>query len=145
MFSEWKLTGIMYKDEERVRRMRTAFRYYGKVHREYLWLHVIYFCVLLVTSVFWFILPLYIFYYGQYAPTMPLQIFLMGVLFMIPSITVTLPSWFISFQAACKWVKQYPGENKWKWFLRFQAMAFCVVYSFTIVIFFMIFFIDFVL
>lgn len=124
--------------------MRTAFKYYGQVHREYLWIHIIYFCVLLVTSVFWFILPFYIFYYGQYPPNIPLQIALMGLLLLVPPAVVTLPSWFISFQAAGKWVTEYPDESKWRWLLRFQAMAFFVVVTFTAIILCMMFIIDLV-
>lgn len=122
--------------------MRTAFKYYGRVQREYMWLHVIYFCVLLVTSVFWFILPFYIFYYGQYPPNLFFQLSFMGLLFFVPPAVVTLPSWFISFRAACKWSKQYPDACKWRWWLRFQAMAFVVAAGFTVTILCMIFLID---
>lgn len=143
LFKWRKRKGILSKnDERRVMIVRTAFRYYGQVHREYMWLHIIYFCVLLVTSVFWFILPLYIFYYGQYQANVPLQLMLLGVLFLIPTVVVTLHCWFISFQAACKWAKQFPNESKWKWVLRFQAMAFFVASSFIVTIFTMMFFID---
>ncbi|MER1987705.1 MAG: hypothetical protein ABS949_03730 [Solibacillus sp.] len=125
-----------------MRLMRTAFKYYRQVHREYLWIHVIYLCVLLVTSVFWFILPFYIFYYGQYPPNIPLQLLFMGLLLLIPAAVVTLPSWFISFQAACKWAIKHPGACKWRWLLRFQAMAFSVVVMFTAIILCMMFIID---
>lgn len=124
--------------------MRTAFKYYGQVHREYLWIHVIYFCVLLVTSAFWFILPFYIFYYGQYTPNFILQLLLMAVLLLVPVAVVTLPSWFISFRAACKWATKHPGQCKWRWLLRFQGMAMFVVVSFTTIILCMMFAIDFV-
>lgn len=122
--------------------MKVAFKYYGQIHRDYLWLHAIFIVILMITSVFWFILPLFIFSYGNYIPSFPVQLVLMMFLFIFPSIIVTLHCWVISFHAAVKWQKQHPGENLWKWLLRFQSMAFGVVIVFSTIIYSAILLID---
>ncbi|MEK4229372.1 hypothetical protein [Solibacillus sp. FSL H8-0538] len=124
--------------------MRAAFKYYGQIHREYLWLHAIFTTVLAVTSVFWFILPFFIFNYGYYTPIFPLQLFFVLVLFVFPSLFVTLHCWFISFRAAKKWLEQHPHESLWKWFLCFQSMAFFVVIIFTSIIYTLLLIIDYI-
>lgn len=123
--------------------MRTAFKYYGQVHREYMWLHGIFTVFLALTSVFWFIVPLFIFSYGYYPPTVPLQLLFVLLLFVFPSIFVTLHCWFISFQAARKWQEKHPHENLWKWLIRFQSMAYFVVIAFTSVIYSLLLIIDY--
>ncbi|MEO4052609.1 hypothetical protein [Solibacillus sp. CAU 1738] len=122
--------------------MKSAFTFYGKVHREYWWLHAIFFVILTITSVFWFILPFFIVSYGYYEPSLILNIILALFLLVSPSMFITLHCWFISYNAAKRWELQYPQENRWLWLVIFQTMAFLVVILFTFIIFSLFFFID---
>lgn len=122
--------------------MKDAFSFYGKVHREYWWLHTIFFVILTITSVFWFIFPFFIISYGYYEPTLLLRIFLAMFLLVSPSICITFHCWFISYDAAKRWEVKYPEENRWMWFIIFQLMAFFVVIMFTTIIYALFFLID---
>lgn len=115
--------------------MREAFRFFGDVHKQYLWLHIIVVLLLLFTSLFWFILPFYIVIYGNYEPSFILRILLLFFLCIFPSIFITIHCWFISYAAAKKWVEQKPGQKKWAWLFIFQSMAFIIVIIFTISIY----------
>ncbi len=122
--------------------MKDAFSFYGKVHREYWWLHTIFFVILSITSVFWFIFPFFVVSYGYYEPTVALKIILSLILIVSPSIFVTLHCWFISYHAAKRWEIKYPEENRWLWLMIFQTMAFFVVILFTLIIYSLFFLID---
>ena len=122
--------------------MKEAFHFYRSIHRQYWWLHVLFSLVLLLTSVFWFVLPFYIIYYGDYEPTFLLKLVCIAVLCMFPSVFLTLHCWFISFIAAKKWCEYKSEESFIRWLIRFQAMAFVVVLVFTAVIYVLFLFID---
>lgn len=124
--------------------MKEAFQFYGDIHRRYLWLHVIFSLVLIMTSVFWFVLPLYIVNYGNYQPSFALSVACGIFLCVFPSIFITLHCWFISFAAAKSWSRREAGESLLRWMMRFQAMAFMVVIGFTSVIYFLFLVIDIV-
>lgn len=124
--------------------MREAFQFYGNMHRRYLWLHVIFSLVLIMTSVFWFVLPLYIVNYGNYQPTFALSVVCGIFLCVFPSLFITLHCWFISFAAAKRWSKRKEGESLLRWMMRFQSMAFMVVIGFTSIIYFLFLVIDIV-
>ncbi len=122
--------------------MREAFYFYGQVHKQYLWLHVVSFFALAVTSVFWFILPLYIVNYGNYEATWLLNISSALFLCTIPSSIITIHCWVISFSAAKKWCERKRHEHFWMWLFRFQAMAFFIATAFLSVILGLFFIID---
>jgi hypothetical protein len=124
--------------------MKEAFQFYGDVHRKYLWLHVIFSLVLVMTSVFWFVLPFYIVNYGNYEPTFMLNVACGIFLCVFPSFVITLHCWFISFEAAKSWIMRKEGESLLRWFMRFQAMAFLVVIGFTSIIYLLFLVIDIV-
>ncbi len=124
--------------------MKEAFRFYGSMQRQYIWLHAIFSLVLLMTSVFWFVLPFYIVNYGNYQPTFTLKVLCGIFLCVFPSIFITLHCWFISFAAAKRWCRRKEGESFMRWFMRFQAMAFFVVIGFTFAIYFLFLVIDIV-
>ena len=122
--------------------MKEAFHFYRSIHRQYWWLHVFFSLVLLLTSVFWFVLPFYIVNYGDYEPTLLLKLVCIAFLCIFPSAFVTLHCWWISFIAAKKW-REHKGEERFGlWLIRFQAMAFFVVLIFTAVIYVLFFLID---
>ncbi|MEG0471036.1 MAG: hypothetical protein RR588_01755 [Solibacillus sp.] len=122
--------------------MRIALKLLRQTHLQYLWLHFLVAVVLLFTSVFWFVLPYFIVSYGTYTPSYWLQTLLLMALFITPSLLITLHCWFINFQAAQKWKKDYPNENTWRWMLRFQTVTFIIVISFTAIIYSLLFIID---
>ena len=115
--------------------MKEAFHFYRSVHRQYLWLHVFFSVILLLTSVFWFVLPFYIVNYGDYEPTLLLKIACILFLCVVPSIFITLHCWIISFMAARKWHNRKGEESFFLCVIRFQAMAFFVVIVFTCIIY----------
>ena len=122
--------------------MKEAFHFYRGIHRQYLWLHVLFLILLLLTSVFWFVLPFYIVNYGDYEPTLLLKVVCILFLVVFPSVFITLHCWFISFIAAKKWREQKGGERFVLLLIRFQAMAFFVVVVFTAIIYSLFLIID---
>ena len=122
--------------------MKEAFSFYRGIHRQYLWLHVLFSILLLVTSVFWFVLPFYIVNYGDYEPTLLLKVVCILFLCVFPSVFITLHCWFISFIAAKKWRELKGGESFVRLLMRFQAMAFFVVVIFTAIIYSLFLIID---
>ena len=122
--------------------MKEAFHFYRSIHRKYLWLHVFFLIFLLLTSVFWFVLPFYIVNYGDYEPTLLLKVLCILFLCIFPSVFITIHCWFISFIAAKKWREQKVGESFIVWLIRFQAMAFLVVLVFTVIIYALFLIID---
>ena len=122
--------------------MKEAFHFYRDIHRQYWWLHVLFSILLLLTSVFWFVLPFYIVNYGDYEPTLLLKMVCILFLCIVPSIFITLHCWFISFIAAKKWLEQKGGQSLVLSLIRFQAMAFFVVLIFTVIIYTLFLFID---
>ncbi|WP_431030290.1 hypothetical protein [Lysinibacillus sp. LZ02] len=123
--------------------MREAFHFYKDVHRQYLWLHVIYAMFLIMTSMFWFVLPFYIVNYGDYEPTLPLKFVCIIFLCIFPSIIVTFHCWFISFTAAKRWRDRRTEESVIGWLIRFQAMAFSIVVVYICIIYSLFLIIDF--
>ena len=122
--------------------MKEAFHFYRSIHRQYWWLHVLFSVVLLLTSVFWFVLPFYIIYYGDYEPTLLLKLFCIAFLCIFPSVFVTLHCWLISFIAAKKWREHKSEESFFLTLLYFQTMAFFVVFVFTAIIYLLFLLID---
>ena len=122
--------------------MKEAFHFYRGIHRQYLWLHALFLILLLLTSVFWFVLPFYIVNYGDYEPTLLLKVVCILFLVVFPSVFITLHCWFISFIAAKKWREQKGEERFVLLLIRFQAMAFFVVLVFTCIIFSLFLLID---
>ena len=122
--------------------MEEAFHFYRGIHRQYVWLHVIFSIFLLVTSIFWFVLPFYVVNYGDYEPTLLLKFVSVLFLCIFPPIFITLHCWIISFIAAKKWSEQKIGESFIVWLICFQAMAFLVVLIFTIIIYALFLLID---
>ena len=122
--------------------MKEAFHFYRSIHRQYLWLHVLFLILLLLTSVFWFVLPFYIVNYGDYEPTLLLKVVCILFLVVFPSVFITLHCWFISFIAAKKWREQKGEERFVLLLIRFQAMAFFVVLVFTCIIYSLFLLID---
>ena len=122
--------------------MKEAFHFYRSIHRQYWWLHVLFSVVLLLTSVFWFVLPFYIVNYGDYEPTLLLKLVCIAFLCIFPSVFVTLHCWLISFIAAKKWREYKDGESFVLSLIRFQAMAFFVVLVSTAVIYVLFLLID---
>lgn len=122
--------------------MQAALKYYRQTHLDYLWLHFLVAVVLMVTSVFWFVLPYFIINYGQYTTTIFGQLVLLLSLFVFPSLLITLHCWFINFQAALNWKRNHPHENVWHWFFKFQTITFIIVVAFTTIIYSSLFMID---
>ena len=122
--------------------MKEALHFYRGIHRQYLWLHALFLILLLLTSVFWFVLPFYIVNYGDYEPTLLLKVVCILFLVVFPSVFITLHCWFISFIAAKKWREQKGEERFVLLLIRFQAMAFFVVLVFTCIIYSLFLLID---
>lgn len=114
--------------------MKEALRFCGDVHKQYYWFHITAAMLLLLTSLFWYVIPLYIISYGDFASSFLLRIFLLFLLNLYPSFFMTIHCWFISFGAAKKWVEQQPEKNKWIWLLIFQSIAYMMVILFTVFI-----------
>lgn len=122
--------------------MQAALKYLRQTHLEYLWLHFLVAVVLIVTSVFWFVVPYFIISYGNYTITTLQQIFILGTLYSAPSFFITLHCWFINFKAALKWKESHPEESIWRWLLRFQSITIVIVIIFTSIIYSSLFIID---
>ena len=122
--------------------MKEAFYFYRGIHRQYWWFHVLFSVVLLLTSVFWFVLPFYIVNYGDYEPTLLLKLGCIVFLCIFPSVFVTLHCWLISFIAAKKWREHKDEESFVLTFVSFQSMAFFIVLVFTAAIYVLFLFID---
>jgi hypothetical protein len=127
--------------KEKVIPLQAAFQYFRQAHQQYLWLHVIVAIVLMITSVFWFVLPYYIVSYGLFETVMEQFVFFI-VLFLWPSLLITLHCWFINFQAAVNWKKNHPNESVWRWMIKFQSITIVIVIVFTAFIITGLFFID---
>lgn len=123
--------------------LQTALKYFRQAHLEYLWLHFLVAIVLIVTSVFWFILPYYIISYGLFETFLQQFTFVLA-LFLVPSFFITLHCWFINMKAALKWKENHPNENVMRWVLKFQSITIAIVIIFTAIIMSTLFFIDMV-
>lgn len=122
--------------------MREAMTFYGNIHKKFLWLHSIFVILLLVTSLYWFIVPYFIVQYGNFQANLFGQILLAVFICISPSLFTTLHCWVISFYAAKKWAKV--GDSVTKWLLVFQSFAMTISILFTVVILSMFVLIDFV-
>lgn len=122
--------------------VQAAFKYYRKVHSEYLWLHFLVAVVLVFTSVFWFVLPYFVISYGKYTITVFQQLLSVIALFTIPAFLITLHCWFINFKAALRWKKRNPNEKVWSLVFKFQSITILIVMLFTSVIYSSLFIID---
>ena len=122
--------------------MREAITFYGNIHKKFLWLHCIFVMLLVVTSLYWFIVPYFIVQYGNFHANFAMQIVLAIIICISPSIFTTLHCWFISFYAAKKWTKV--GDSMMKWLIVFQAFAVSISIMFTVVILSLFVIIDFV-
>lgn len=113
--------------------LQAALQYFRKAHLDYLWLHAIVAVVLIVTSVFWFVIPYFIITYGLYN-TIFEQLLFIFVLILMPSLIITLHCWFINFKAALNWKKNHPSESVWRLVFKFQSITIVIVIIFTAVI-----------
>lgn len=116
--------------------MREAIQFYRDVHRDFLWLHFAFIIILLYTSVYWFITPIYIVQYGAFEPTIMLKILLAITICVLPALVVTLHCWLISFIAAKKWIvnTKIMSQSVLRWWLIFQTVSIFVVVGFTTII-----------
>lgn len=131
---------ICENDDKGDTNMREAITFYGDVHRKFIWLHSIVVVLLIVTSVYWFIVPYFIVQYGNFHASFLGQIALALLICVTPSIVTTLHCWVISFYAARKWSK---NGSFVKWLLVFQSFAITVSVTFTAVILSLFVVIDF--
>ena len=122
--------------------VQAALKYYRQTHLEYLWLHFLVAVVLIVTSVFWFILPYFMISYGNYTTTIFQQTLIIIGLYTAPSLLITLHCWFINFKAALKWKSNHPEESIWRVCLKFQLITIIIVIGFTTIIYSSLFIID---
>lgn len=125
--------------------MREAIRFYRGVHRDFWWLNFSMLVLLLVTSVYWFIMPFYIVQYGEFEPTLLMKLGLAIFICIVPAVVVTLHCWIISFIAARKWSAKTKlvGKSVLRWWLLFQSIALTVAISFFATILVLFFIIDF--
>ncbi|MER2037238.1 MAG: hypothetical protein ABS944_03765 [Solibacillus sp.] len=123
-------------------KVQAALKYFRQTHLEYLWLHFLVAVVLVVTSVFWFVLPYFMISYGQYSITIIGKLLMILALFLLPSMLLTLHCWFINFQAALKWKRIHPQECVWRTLFKFQSRTIIIVIIFTSIIYSILFIID---
>lgn len=122
--------------------MKEAVTFYGNIHKKFLWLHCIFVFLLVITSLYWFIVPYFIVQYGNFHANLFVQILLAIFLCISPTIFTTLHCWFISIYAAKKWTKV--GDSIAKWTIVFQSFAMTISIIFTVVILSLFVLIDFV-
>ena len=124
--------------------LQAAYKYFRQAHVDYLWLHSIVAVVLIVTSVFWFVLPYYIVSYGLFETIVEQLLYSMALL-LLPSVLITLHCWFINFKAAVNWRENYPNVSVWHWVVRFQFITIVIVNVYSAVIISGLYFIDSIL
>lgn len=125
--------------------MREAIRFYGGVHREFWWLNFSVVILLILTSMYWFVVPFYIVHYGAFEPGIMMKAGLAMFICVAPAIVVTLHCWVISFVAARKWMAKTKlvGKSMLRWWLIFQSFTLSIAICFTAVILLMFFIVDF--
>ena len=116
--------------------------FYGSIQRQFIWLHSIFVILLLLTSLYWFIVPYFIVQYGNFDPNIFVSIILALIICISPTLFTTLHCWFISLYAARKWAKV--GGSVAKWVIIFQSFAMSISIIFTVIIFSLFVLIDFV-
>lgn len=125
--------------------MREAIRFYGGVHRDFWWLNFSVVVILMLTSVYWFVVPFYIVQYGAFEPSLLMKMGLALFICVAPAIIVTLHCWVISFVAARKWIgnTKLVGRSMLRWWLIFQSVTLTIAVSFTAIILVLFFVVDF--
>lgn len=124
--------------------MREVFYFYREMQKQYAWLHIIFAVLLACTVVFWFFVPLFIICYGLLDLKSIEHFFTFIGLFILPAVIVTSHCWFISFQAAKQWSKNYSNGKRLQWVLVFQCIAFTIVLSYTTTLYVLFIVIDWI-
>lgn len=125
--------------------MREAIRFYGGVHRDFWWLNFSVVVILILTSVYWFVIPFYIVQYGAFEPSFLMKMGLALFICVAPAIILTLHCWVISFVAARKWIAntKLVGKSMLRWWLIFQSITLTIAICFTAIILVLFFVVDF--
>ena len=132
-------------NEEGGQIMKEAIRFYGGVHRDFWWLNFTVIVLLIITSVYWFVVPFYIVNYGAFEPNVWMRLLLALFICVAPAIVVTLHCWIISFVAARKWMSKTKivGKSMLRWWLIFQSFTLSIAIGFTAIILCLFFIVDF--